>query len=71
MIQMRVGKKYRVEYEIGRRRRSVQRVRFLATLKLTAIDKNSSLSCFDDVTRTGYFAASCSNEGNCHSDGDL
>jgi hypothetical protein len=65
---MCVGKKYRVEYAIGRRRRPVQRLRFLAALKLTAINKNSRLVCLDDVTRTGDFAASCANESDFHRD---
>ena len=69
MIQMCVGKKYRVEYAIWRRRWSVQRLRFLAALKLAAINQNPRLFCFDDVTRSGYFSASGANQGDFHSDG--
>ena len=50
MIQMSVGEKDRVEFEIRSRWRAIQRLGFLAALKQTAIDKNSRLLCLDDVT---------------------
>ena len=71
MIQMCVGEKYRVEYEIGRRRRSVQRLGFLSALKLTAINQDPRLPCLDDVTGPGYFAASSANQGDFHCDDEL
>ena len=49
----------------------IQRLGFLAALKQTAIDKNPRLFCLNDVTRTGYFAASRANEGDFHRDGEL
>jgi len=71
MIQMPMGEKDRIELAIRSRGRAIQRLRFFAALKQTAIDKNSGLLCFNDVTRTGYFAASCANEGDLHRDGEL
>jgi hypothetical protein len=38
MIQMSVGEKYRVECEIQSCRRAIERLRFFATLKQTAIE---------------------------------
>ncbi len=66
MIQMSVRKKDRIEFEIRSRWWPIQRLRFLAALKKTAIDKNSRLLGLNDVTGTGYFAASCANEGDFH-----
>ena|SRR6188472_462796 len=66
MIQMPMGEKDRIELAIRSRGRAIQRLRFFAALKQTAIDKNSGLLCFNDVTRTGYFAASSANEGDFH-----
>ena len=63
MIQMSVREKDRVEFAIRSRWRAIQRLRFFATLKQTAIDKNSRLLCLNDVTRTGYFAASLRQRG--------
>jgi hypothetical protein len=40
-------------------------------LKQTTIDKNARLLCLNDVTRTGYFAATCANEGDFHRDDEL
>ena len=71
MIQMSVREKDRVECEIRSRWRAIQRLRFFATLKQTAIDKNPRLLCLNDVTRTGYFAASCANQGDLHRDDEL
>ena len=71
MIQMSVRENDRVEFAIRSRWRAIQRLRFFATLKQTAIDKNSRLLCLNDVTRTGYFAASCANEGDFHRDDEL
>ena len=66
MIQMSVGEYYRIECEIRSRWWPIQSLGFLATLKQTAIDKNSRLLCLNDVTRTRYFAACCANEGDLH-----
>ena len=71
MIQICVREKDRVECEIRSRWRAIQRLRFFATLKQTAIDKNPRLLCLNDVTRTGYFAASRANEGDFHRDDEL
>ena len=71
MIQMSVREKDRIEFAIRCRWRAIQRLRFFATLKQTAIDKNSRLLCLNDVTRTGYFAASCANERDFHRDDEL
>jgi len=40
-------------------------------LKQTAIDKDPRLFCLYDVTRTGYFAATCAKEGDFHRDDEL
>jgi hypothetical protein len=40
-------------------------------LKLTAVDQDPRLLCLNDVTRTGYFAASCANEGDFHRASEL
>jgi hypothetical protein len=37
-------------------------------LKQAAIKQDPRLFCLDDVTRTGYFAASCANESDFHLD---
>ena len=66
MIQMSVREKDRIVFAIRCRWRPIQRLRFFATLKQTAIDKNSRLLGLNDVTRTGYFAASCANERDFH-----
>jgi hypothetical protein len=63
-----VGEKNRVECAIRCRRRPVQRLRFFATLKQTAIKKNSCLLCLDEVTGTGDFSASGANERDFHCD---
>jgi hypothetical protein len=71
MIQMSVGEEHGVEYQIWRGRRPVQRLCFLAALKLTAINQYPRLLRLHDVTGAGYFAASCSNEGDFHPDNCL
>jgi hypothetical protein len=71
MIQMSVGEKDRVECEIRSCRWPIQRLRFFAALKQTAINQDPRLFCPDDVTRTGYFAASRANEGDFHRDSEL
>jgi hypothetical protein len=68
---MSVGEQDRIECAIRRRGRPIQRLRFFAALKQTAIDKDTRLLCLNDVTRTGYFAASRANEGDLHRDGEL
>jgi hypothetical protein len=55
-----------VEFAIRRCWSPIQRLRFFAALKKTAIDQNSRLLGLNDVTGTGYFAASCANEGDFH-----
>ena len=71
MIQMAVREKDRVECEIRSCRRAIQCLRFFATLKQTTVDKNARLFCLNDVTRTGYFAATCANEGDFHRDDEF
>src|SRR3954449_8639854 len=66
MIQMSVGDKDRIEFVIRSRWRAIQRLRFLATLKQTAIEKNTGVLGLNDVTRTRYFAACCASEGDLH-----
>jgi hypothetical protein len=71
MIQMSVGEKYRVECAIRSCWWPIQRLGFFAALKQTAIDKDTRLLCLNDITRTGYFAASRANEDYLHRDGEL
>ena len=71
MIQMSVRENDRIEFAIRSCWRAIQRLRFFATLKQTAVDKNARLLCLYDVTRTGYFAATCANEGDFHRDDEL
>jgi hypothetical protein len=71
MIQMSVCEKDLIEFAIRGRGWPIQRLRFPASLKQTAIHKNSRLLCLNDVTRTGYFAASCANEGDFHRDDEF
>ena len=71
MIQMSMRENDRIEFAIRSCRRTIECLGFLATLKQTAIDKNSRLLCLNDVTRTGYFAATCANEGDFHRDDEL
>jgi hypothetical protein len=58
MIQMSVREQHRIECAIRRRGRTIQRLRFFAALKQTAINQDPRLVCLDDVTRTGDFASS-------------
>jgi hypothetical protein len=71
MIQMSVRENDRIEFAIRRHWRAIERLRFFAALKQPAIDKDSRLLCLNDVTRTGYFAATCANEGDFHRDDEL
>ena len=61
----------RIDHEIGHRRRTIQRLGFFAALKETAINENSRLVRLDDVTGSGHFAASCTNQGDFHFDDEL
>jgi hypothetical protein len=63
---MSVRQKDRIEFAIRSRWWPIQRFGFFAALKQTAIEKNPRLLCLNDVTRTGYFAASSANEGDFH-----
>jgi len=71
MIEMPMCQQHCIESAIRRRGRPIQRVGFLAALKQPAINKDTCLLGFNDVTRTGYFAASCANEGDLNRDGEL
>jgi hypothetical protein len=71
MIQMPVCQNHRIESAIRSCWRLVERLRFFAALKQTAINENPRLFRLDDVTGTRDFAASRANRGGLHRANEL